>query len=96
MNPLNWSVVVPEIVLLVMACVVAVVDLYVEDPRRRVTYWLTQLTLVAVAALHLVLLDSNVPYGMQDMVVSDPMGHLLSSSTRCSAATTTSVSCVSQ
>ena len=78
MNPLNWSVVVPEIVLLTMACVIAVVDLYVEDPRRRVTYWLTQLTLVVVAALHLVLLDSNVPYAMQDMVVSDPMGHLLS------------------
>ena len=29
MNPLNWSVVVPEIVLLVMACVIAVVDLFV-------------------------------------------------------------------
>ena len=78
MEALNWSVVVPETVLLVMACVVAVVDLYVDDPRRRVTYWLTQLTLVVVAALHLMLLDSNVPYGMQDMVVSDPMGHLLS------------------
>src|SRR5512134_2381422 len=78
MNALNWSVVAPEAVLLVMACVVAVVDLYVTDPRRRLTYWLTQATLVVVAALHLMLLDSNVPYGMQDMVVSDPMGHLLS------------------
>ena len=38
MNALNWSVVVPETVLLVMACVVALVDLYVNDPRRRVTY----------------------------------------------------------
>jgi NADH-quinone oxidoreductase subunit N len=78
MNAMNWSVIVPEIVLLTMACVVAVVDLFVDDPRRRVTYWLTQASFVVVAALHLWLMQSSAPYGMQDMVVSDPMGHALS------------------
>jgi NADH-quinone oxidoreductase subunit N len=78
MNAMNWSVIVPEIVLLTMACVVAVVDLFVEDPRRRVTFWLTQASFVAVAALHLWLMQDSAPYGMQDMVVSDPMGHALS------------------
>src|SRR5262245_46155858 len=77
MNMMNWSVVVPEAVLLVMACVVAVVDLFVTDPRRRLTYWLTQLSFIAVAALHLGLLDGASPYGMQDMLVSDAMGHAL-------------------
>ena len=77
MNPMNWSVIIPEIVLLAMACVVAVVDLFVTDPRRRVTYWLTQASLVVVAALHLWLLQASPPYGMQDMVVSDAMGHAL-------------------
>ncbi len=77
MSDFNWLIIYPEIVLLVMACVVAIVDLYVTDPQRRVTYWLTQLTFVAVGALHLGLTDVNVPYGLQDMVVSDAMGHTL-------------------
>jgi NADH-quinone oxidoreductase subunit N len=77
MNALNWSTVSPEIVLLIMACVVAVVDLYVEDVQRRVTFWLTQATFAVVAALHLSLLDGTMPYAMQDMVVSDAMGHSL-------------------
>jgi NADH-quinone oxidoreductase subunit N len=75
---LNWLLVYPEIVLAAMACVVAIVDLYVTDPRRRVTYWLTQGTFVAVAVLHLGLIEGvKVPYGLQDMVVSDAMGHTL-------------------
>jgi NADH-quinone oxidoreductase subunit N len=75
---LNWLLVYPEIVLLAMACLVAIVDLYVTDPQRRITYWLTQLTFVAVGALHLGLIDGvKVPYGLQDMVVSDAMGHTL-------------------
>ena len=46
MNTMNWAAIYPEIILLAMACVVALVDLFVADPLRRPTYWLTQLTLV--------------------------------------------------
>jgi len=75
---MNWQVVYPEIVLLTMACVIAIVDLFVTDPARRVTFWLTQATLAVVALLHLSALGSGQPlYGMQDMVVADPLGHLL-------------------
>jgi NADH-quinone oxidoreductase subunit N len=78
MNELNWLLVYPEIVLLTMACVVAIADLWVTDPQRRATYWLTQLTFVVVGALHLGLIEGvKVPYGLQDMVVSDAMGHTL-------------------
>ncbi|MCG3190608.1 MAG: NADH-quinone oxidoreductase subunit N [Burkholderiaceae bacterium] len=77
MNGLNWIVVAPEIALLAAACVVAVVDLFVTDPQRRLTYWLTQASFVVVGALHLWLLQDAGTYGMQDMVVSDPMGHAL-------------------
>jgi NADH-quinone oxidoreductase subunit N len=78
MSEMNWLVVYPEIVLLTMACVVAIVDLFVTDPQRRLTYWLTQLGFAAVAALHLALIERvGAPYGMQDMVVSDAMGHTL-------------------
>jgi NADH-quinone oxidoreductase subunit N len=78
MNPMNWPVLFPEIVLLTMACVIAVVDLFVTDPARRVTFWLTQATLAAVALLHLDALNAGQSlFGMQGMVVSDPLGHLL-------------------
>jgi NADH-quinone oxidoreductase subunit N len=75
---MNWSVIAPEMVLLTMACVVALVDLFVTDSRRRVTFWLTQASLLVVAVLHLRALDGGQSaYGMQAMFVSDPLGHLL-------------------
>ena len=78
MNPLNWSVVLPEIVLLAMACVIAIADLFLTDPARRVTFWLTQGTLAVVALLHLDAFNAGQSaFGMQGMVVSDPLGHLL-------------------
>ena len=78
MTQMNWPSVYPEIVLLVMACVVAMVDLWVTDPRRAPTYWLTQATLAVVAALQLGAFNAgDTVYAMQRMVVADPMGHLL-------------------
>ena len=78
MNQLNWSAVGPEIVLLAMACVVAMVDLWVTHPRRLPTYLLTQVSLAAVALMHLwAFNDGATVYAMQNMVVADPMGHLL-------------------
>jgi NADH-quinone oxidoreductase subunit N len=78
MNTMNWPTVYPEIVLLTMACVVALVDLWVTCPQRKPTYWLTQLTLVIVGAMHLLAFNEGQTLrGMQGMVVADPMGHLL-------------------
>ena len=78
MNPMNWSVALPEIVLLAMACIIAIADLFSADPARRVTFWLTQGTLAVVALLHLdAFAAGQSAFGMQGMVVSDPLGHLL-------------------
>ncbi len=78
MNAMNWIVVYPEVVLLAMTCVIAIVDLFVTDPARRLTFWLTQATLVVVALMHLAYFESGLTiYGMQSHVVNDPMGHLL-------------------
>jgi NADH-quinone oxidoreductase subunit N len=75
---MNWPAVLPEIVLLAMACVVAMVDLWVTHPRRLPTYLLTQASLAVVAVLQLVAFDAGeTVYAMQRMVVADPMGHLL-------------------
>ena len=78
MNQMNWSAIAPEIVLLVMACVVAMVDLWVTHPRRLPTYLLTQVSLAVVALMQLwAFNDGATVYAMQRMVVADPMGHLL-------------------
>ena len=78
MNDMNWLAIYPEILLLAMGCVVALVDLWVTDEQRRPTYWLTQLTLVVVGAMHFSYFNAGLTtYAMQGMVVADPMGHLL-------------------
>ncbi|TBO34029.1 NADH-quinone oxidoreductase subunit NuoN [Aquabacterium lacunae] len=78
MTNLNWIAVAPEIFLLAMACLVAMVDLFVTCPKRRPTYWLTLLSLAGYAGLHVGYLNNNASgYAMQGMVVTDPMGHLL-------------------
>jgi NADH-quinone oxidoreductase subunit N len=78
MNELNWIAVRPEIVLLAMACVIAIVDLFVTDERRRLTFLLTIGTLVAVGVMHLYAFQSGLTiYAMNRMVVTDPLGHLL-------------------
>ena len=78
MNQMNWLAVYPEVVLLTMACVVAMVDLWVTHPRRLPTYLLTQASLAVVALMHLARFDAGATvYAMQQMVVADPMGHLL-------------------
>jgi NADH-quinone oxidoreductase subunit N len=76
---MNWAAVMPEIVLLTMACVIALVDLFVTDEERRPTFWLTQASLGVVALLHLARLDGEqAVYAMQGMFVADALGHLLS------------------
>jgi len=75
---MNWQAVYPEILLLAAACLVALVDLWVKDPRRLVTYSLAQASLFALALLQLwYFADGFTLYAMQRMVVADPMGHLL-------------------
>lgn len=79
MNDLNWAALRPEIILLGMTCFIALADLFVTDERRRPTFWLTVIALVVFGGLHLEAFGTSAAtYGMQRMVVSDWMGHLLS------------------
>ncbi|MGL4809546.1 MAG: NADH-quinone oxidoreductase subunit NuoN [Giesbergeria sp.] len=75
---ISWLAIYPEIVLLVMTCVIALVDLGVKSPRRTATYVLSMLTLAVVAVLQGVYASSgNTFYGFGNMVVSDAMGNWL-------------------
>ncbi len=79
-DKLSWIAIYPEIVTLVMACLILLVDLYVKNPRRTSTYVLTLLTLGLVALLNgLYALGGQTIYAMGNMVVSDAMGNWLKS-----------------
>jgi NADH-quinone oxidoreductase subunit N len=74
----NWITVYPEIVLLFMACLIAMIDLGVKSPRRTLTYVLTLATLGVVAFMQAMYAAGGLTvYGFGSMVVSDPMGNLL-------------------
>ena len=77
-DKLSWITIYPELVLLVMACIIALVDLTSSDLRRTRTYILTLLTLAVVAYLTGVnAVNSQTIFGFGGMVVSDPMGNWL-------------------
>ncbi|WP_114974048.1 NADH-quinone oxidoreductase subunit NuoN [Rhodoferax ferrireducens] len=77
-DKLSWISVYPEIILLAMACVIALVDLGVKSPRRTMTYVLTLFTLAVVATLQALYASGGATlYGFGNMVVSDQMGNWL-------------------
>ncbi len=90
-DKISLIAVLPEILLLIMACVVTLVDLSVTTPLRRVTYVLTLASLAVVAALCAnVAMQGTTVYAFNDMVVNDPMGNWL----KCFAALATMVTLV--
>ena len=77
-DKLSWITAYPEMVLLVMACVIALLDLGVKTPMRGVTYALTLGTLLVVALLEASYASTGATYyGFDNMVVSDSMGNWL-------------------
>ncbi len=77
-DKLSWIAVYPEIILLVMGCVILLVDLWVKSPMRTLTYVLTLATLGVVAVLEATYaMGGQTFYGFGKMVVVDPMGSWL-------------------
>ena len=77
-DKLSWIAVYPEIILLVMGCVILLADLWVKSPMRTLTYVLTLITLGAVAAIEAAYaMGGQTFYGFGNMVVVDPMGSWL-------------------
>jgi NADH-quinone oxidoreductase subunit N len=75
---LSIAAVYPEMLLAVMAIVIALVDLFVKCPRRTTTYALSLLTIGVVAYMEAVAAtQGQTVYSFGNMVVSDPMGSWL-------------------
>jgi len=82
---LSWIAIAPELLLLVMVCVIAIYDLFLKSPQRHATHYLTLLTLAGAAFLTgSAALSGQTFSGFGGLVVSDPMGNWL----KCFAALT--------
>ncbi|WP_298399151.1 NADH-quinone oxidoreductase subunit NuoN [uncultured Azonexus sp.] len=67
----------PEIFLATMAMAILMIDLFVKDSRRTVTFVLTQLTLLGAAAIQIYTSSGEVTYTFSNMFVDDMMADLL-------------------
>ena len=77
-DKLSLISVYPEVILAVMACAIALLDLGVKGTLRTATYVMTLLTLGGVAVMqYFYAVGDNTIYGFGNMVVSDPMGNWL-------------------
>src|ERR1035437_373461 len=78
MNNMNLIPVYPEIFLLVATCAILLLDMFLSDAQRRITYALSIATLVICAALSMADVNSGATvYTFHNMFVSDPMSSLL-------------------
>ncbi len=78
MNNMNLIPVYPEIFLLTATSAVLLIDMFVSDAKRHITYYLTLAVLAACFVLTLGAFQSGVTvYTFHNMFVSDPLSSLL-------------------
>ncbi|MDH5287859.1 MAG: NADH-quinone oxidoreductase subunit NuoN [Betaproteobacteria bacterium] len=75
--PMNLAAVMPEIALLTAACAILVLDLFLRDERRAVSYWLTQAALLGTAWYVLATANAASSRAFGNMVVDDMLTDLL-------------------
>src|SRR5690348_5140806 len=73
----NLFPVLPEVVLLSAVCALMVVDLFIADENRHISYWLAQLTLLGCAALTLATFRPAPTHTFSNMVSDDWMSDVL-------------------
>ncbi|HEY8243342.1 MAG TPA: NADH-quinone oxidoreductase subunit NuoN [Casimicrobiaceae bacterium] len=69
--------VLPEIAILVAACVVLVTDLFVPPSRRNVSFWLTQLGLFVTIGIVVATAQAQPTHAFNGMVVDDMLSDVL-------------------
>lgn len=78
MNNLNLAPLYPEIFLVVATSFILLLDMFLSDARRNLTYLLSLASLAVCAALTLVDFNNGqTTYTFYNMFVSDPMSNLL-------------------
>lgn len=78
MNNLNLIPIYPEIFLLLATCAILLIDMFLDDSKRHITYVLSLATLGVCMAFSLAdVNDGTTTYLFNNMVVLDPMASLL-------------------
>ena len=73
----DYMPVLPEIVILVGACIILLVDVWLPDDRRHVSYWLTQLTLLVATCATLNTANENAVVVFHGTVIDDFVADVL-------------------
>jgi NADH-quinone oxidoreductase subunit N len=74
---LNYWAALPEIVILAAASLILLIDLFVPDDRRHVSYWLTQLALLLATAVTLTTLRADAIKGYNGLIIDDMLADFL-------------------
>lgn len=74
---MNLVPVYPEIFLVIAASAILLIDMYLKDAKRHITYVLSIVTLIICIALSVADFGNPVTYTFNNMFVSDPMSNLL-------------------
>jgi len=75
----NFAPAAPEMFVLAMACVILLVDLFLSDRNRAVTYLMAQATLVGALGLSMALYSPDTQITFSGTFVLDPMATVLKS-----------------
>ena len=77
MNMSDFSLIIPEIFMLVMACIVLMVDAFLREDRRDVSYLLSLVALIGAAILTWMNHSDGRAVGFSGMFVADTMADVL-------------------
>ncbi|MGZ3159142.1 MAG: NADH-quinone oxidoreductase subunit NuoN [Burkholderiaceae bacterium] len=78
MNNMNLTPALPEIFLLIATSAILLIDMFLSDAKRNITYVLSILTLVVCAGLTISSFNSGIAwYTFNGMFISDPLSDLL-------------------
>jgi NADH-quinone oxidoreductase subunit N len=77
MNEINFAPVYPEIFLLIATSAILLIDMFLTEAKRHVTFMLTIVTLIVCAALNIADFGNPTVYTFNNMFVSDAMSNLL-------------------
>jgi NADH-quinone oxidoreductase subunit N len=77
MTAQNFIPIIPEIFMICMICIVLLADLFVHQPQRMFTYFLTQLSLVGAAGFTILLYRMPTTIVFHGMFILDPVASIL-------------------
>jgi NADH-quinone oxidoreductase subunit N len=77
LEELHYWAALPEIVILAAASAILLIDLFVPDDRRHISYWLTQLALLLATCVTLTTLRMDSIKGYHGLIVDDMLADFL-------------------